>query len=34
VFSLKAQLIFTASLAALFGGACKAWLGFHDGGGF
>jgi hypothetical protein len=33
VFSLKAQLIFMASLAALFAGACSHWLGMHDGGG-
>jgi hypothetical protein len=30
---LKAQIIFMASLAALFAGACKPWLGMHDGGG-
>jgi hypothetical protein len=31
---MKAQLIFLASLAALFAGACKTWLGVQDGGGF
>lgn len=29
---MKAQLIFMASLAALFAGACKNWLGMKDGG--
>ena len=29
---MKAQLIFLASLAALFAGACKNWYGYHDGG--
>jgi hypothetical protein len=29
---MKAQLIFLASLAALFAGACKPWLGQRDGG--
>jgi hypothetical protein len=29
---MKAQLIFMASLAALFAGACKDWLGMRDGG--
>jgi len=33
VFSLKAKLIFMASLAALVAGSCKQWLGMHDGGG-
>jgi hypothetical protein len=31
---MKAQLIFLASLAALFAGACKTALGMSDGGGF
>jgi hypothetical protein len=30
---MKAQIIFMASLAALFAGACKKWLGMSDGGG-
>ena len=34
MFSLKARLIFMASVAALFAGAAKNWLAMHDGGGF
>jgi hypothetical protein len=33
VFYLKAQIIFMASLAALFAGAVNNWLAMHDGGG-
>jgi hypothetical protein len=29
---MKAQIIFMASLTALFAGACKNWLGMADGG--
>jgi hypothetical protein len=30
---LKAQIIFMASLAAMFAGGMKHWLGMSDGGG-